>query len=129
MVGYKNDELKDIGFVPAKIDDVLNFIPSRIAGVYVVLSAYVLKLNWKNSYRIMRRDAKNCPSPNSGYTMASAAGALDIQLIKKDTYILGDENKNIEIKDIENAVNLSRITITLFTMTILLLLILIEVIL
>ena len=129
MVGYKTDELKYIGFFPAKIDDVLNIIPSRIAGLYVVLSAYIVKLDWKNSYRIMMRDAKKCPSPNSGYTMASAAGALNIQLIKKDTYILGDENKSIEIKDIENAVKLSKYTMALFTLSILLLLILIEVVL
>ena len=129
MVGYENDELKDIGFFPAKIDDILNFVPSRISGIYVVISAYLLKLDWKNSYRIMMRDARNCPSPNSGYTMASAAGALNIQLIKKDTYILGDENKNIEINDIGDAVRLSRMTIILFTMSVLLLLIIFEVIL
>ena len=36
MVGYETDELIDIGFVPAKIDDILNYIPSRIAGLFVV---------------------------------------------------------------------------------------------
>lgn len=129
MVGYTTDELKFIGYVPAKIDDILNFIPSRIAGLYVVISAYLLKLDGKNSFKIMMRDARNCPSPNSGYTMASAAGALNIRLVKKDTYILGDENKPIEVNDIEKAVNLSKLTIILFTITIILLLILIYVIL
>ncbi len=129
MVGYKTDKLIKIGFVPAKIDDILNYIPSRIAGLYVVISAYLLKLNGKNSFKIMLRDAKSCPSPNSGYTMASTAGALDIQLIKKDTYILGDNNKEIDVNDISKAVNLSKLTIILFTITIILLLILIYVIL
>lgn len=129
MVGYKTDELKFIGYVPAKIDDILNYIPSRIAGLYVVISAYLLKLDGKNSFKIMMRDARNCPSPNSGYTMASAAGALNIKLVKKDTYILGDENKPIEFNDIEKAVNLSKLTIILFTITIILLLILVNVIL
>lgn len=129
MVGYKNDELIHIGFLPAKIDDVLNYIPSRIAGLYVVISAYLLKLDGKNSFYIMRRDARKCPSPNSGYTMASAAGALNIQLVKKDTYILGDENKDIEIEDIEKAVRLSKWTIILFTITVILLLISVKVIL
>lgn len=128
MVGYKNDELIDIGFLPAKIDDVLNYIPSRIAGLYVVLSAYLLKLDGKNSFYIMKRDARKCPSPNSGYTMATAAGALNIQLVKKNTYVLGDENKDIEIKDIENAVKLSKWTIILFTITVLLLLILFNIV-
>ncbi|WP_405290272.1 cobalamin biosynthesis protein [Methanobrevibacter sp.] len=129
MVGYKSDELKDIGFVPAKIDDILNYVPSRIAGIYVMISAYLLKLDGKNSYEIMRRDARNCPSPNSGYTMATTAGALDIQLIKKDTYILGDANREIGKDDITRAVNLSKMTIALFTLTILILLTLIHVIL
>ncbi len=129
MVGYTTDELKDIGFVSAKVDDILNFIPSRIAGVYVVISAYLLKLDGKNSYKIMRRDARNCPSPNSGYTMATTAGALNIQLIKKGTYILGDPNKEINKDDITRAVNLSKMTIALFTFTILILLTLVHVIL
>lgn len=128
MLGYKTDELINIGFFPAKIDDILNYIPSRIAGIYVVLSAYLLKLDGKNSYKIMRRDARNCPSPNSGYTMATTAGALNIQLIKKDTYILGDANKNIEKEDISKAVSLSKLTIILFTLTVLILLTLIYVI-
>lgn len=129
MVGYQTDELKDIGFFAAKIDDILNYIPSRIAGIYIVISAYLLKFDGKNSYKIMRRDARNCPSPNSGYTMATTAGALNIQLIKKDTYILGDASKEINKDDITKAVNLSKVTIILFTLTILVLLTLIHVIL
>lgn len=128
MVGYKTDELKYIGFVPAKIDDILNYIPSRISGIYVVISAYLLKLDGKNSYMIMKRDARKCPSPNSGYTMATTAGALNIQLIKRDTYVLGDANKEISKDDITRAVNLSKLTIILFTLTILILLTLIHVI-
>lgn len=125
MVGYKTDELADIGFCAAKIDDILNYIPSRISGIYVVISAYLLNLDGKNSYKIMMRDARKCPSPNSGYTMATTAGALNIQLIKKDTYILGDPNKEIDKDDITKAVNLSKMTIILFTITVLLLLIII----
>lgn len=129
MLGYETNELKDIGFFPAKIDDILNYIPARLSGLFVVLAAYMLRLNGKNAYKIMRRDARKCPSPNSGYTMATTAGALNIQLIKKDTYILGDDNKVISKDDITNAVNLSRLTILLFTITIILLFTLIYVIL
>lgn len=128
MLGYKTDELIHIGFLPAKLDDVLNYIPSRIAGLYVVISAFLLKLDYKNCFRIMMRDARKCPSPNSGYTMASTAGALNIQLIKKDTYILGDNNKDIDKTDIKKAVDLSKLTILLFTLTVIILLILFYVI-
>ena len=121
----ENDELRDIGYVPAKMDDILNYIPARISGLYVVLSAYLLKLDGKNAFRVMMRDARNSPSPNSGYTMASTAGALNIQLVKKDTYILGDDKKDIVAEDISKAVSLSRLAIMLFTLTVILLLILI----
>lgn len=121
MVGYKTDELINIGFFAAKIDDILNYVPSRIAGIYVVISAFLLKLDGKNSFNVMMRDARKCPSPNSGYTMASTAGALNIQLIKKDTYILGDNNKDIIAEDISKAVELSRLSIILFTITIIVL--------
>ncbi|WP_458455060.1 cobalamin biosynthesis protein [Methanobrevibacter sp.] len=121
MLGYTTDELVNIGYVPAKIDDILNYIPARIAGLFIVVSAYLLGLDGKNAYKIMMRDARKCPSPNSGYTMATTAGALNIQLVKKETYILGDDNKSITSDDISKAVNLSKMTIVLFTLTIIIL--------
>ena len=119
MLGYTTDELIDIGFIPAKLDDVLNYIPSRLSGLFVVLSAYLLGYNGKNAYKIMKRDAKNCPSPNSGYTMAPTAGALDIQFVKKETYILGDNTNEIDVSDISKAIKLTSLSISLFTIFIL----------
>ena len=126
MVGYENNKLKYIGYFPAKIDDILNYIPARIAGFLVVASAFILKLDWKNSYKIMLRDARKCPSPNSGFTMASTAGALNIQLVKKDIYILGDNTVEIDVLHISKAIKLSKFTILLFTIISFLILILIE---
>ena len=128
MLGYTTDELINIGFFPAKLDDILNYIPSRISGMFVVFSAYLLGYNGKNAYEIMKRDAKKCPSPNSGYTMASTAGALDIQLVKKDTYILGDNTYEINVLDISKAIKLTSLTIALFTVIVLLLITIIYVI-
>ncbi|MGL6298725.1 MAG: CobD/CbiB family cobalamin biosynthesis protein [Methanobacteriaceae archaeon] len=84
MIGYKDNENKDIGYFSAKLDDVLNYIPARLTGLFFVIASFILKMNYKNSYKIMRRDARNCPSPNSGFTMAATAGALNVQLEKKD---------------------------------------------
>lgn len=126
MVGYENNKLKYIGYFPAKIDDILNYIPARIAGFLVVASAFILKLDWKNSYKIMLRDARKCPSPNSGFTMASTAGALNTQLVKKDIYILGDNTVEIDVSHISKAIKLSKFTILLFTIISFLILILIE---
>ena len=119
MLGYTTYELINIGYFPAKLDDLLNYIPSRIAGIFVVISAYLLNYNGKNAFKIMKRDARKCPSPNSGYTMASTAGALDIQLVKKDTYILGDNTHEINVTDISKAIKLTSMTIGLFTLFIL----------
>lgn len=126
MVGYENNKLKYIGYFPAKVDDILNYIPARIAGFLVVASAFILKLDWKNSYKIMLRDARKCPSPNSGFTMASTAGALNTQLVKKDIYILGDNTVEIDVSHISKAIKLSKFTILLFTVISFLILILIE---
>ena len=119
MLGYTTDELIDIGFIPAKLDDFLNYIPSRLSGLFVVLSAYLLRYDGNNAFKIMKRDARKCPSPNSGYTMASTAGALNIQLVKKDTYILGDNTNEIDVSDISKAIKLTSLTIALFTIFIL----------
>ena len=119
MLGYTTDELIDIGFIPAKLDDFLNYIPSRLSGLFVVLSAYLLRYDGNNAFKIMKRDARKCPSPNSGYTMASTAGALNIQLVKKDTYILGDNTNEINVSDISKAIKLTSLTIALFTIFIL----------
>ena len=119
MLGYTTDELIDICFIPAKLDDFLNYIPSRLSGLFVVLSAYLLRYDGNNAFKIMKRDARKCPSPNSGYTMASTAGALNIQLVKKDTYILGDNTNEIDVSDISKAIKLTSLTIALFTIFIL----------
>lgn len=129
MLGYTSDELLNIGFVPAKLDDILNFIPSRLSGLFVVLSAYLLRYDGKNAFKIMKRDAKKCPSPNSGYTMAPTAGALNIQLVKKDTYILGDNTNEINVLDISKAINLTSLTIALFTIFILIIMTMVYIIL
>jgi len=120
MVGYKNEKFSFIGYFPAKLDDVLNYIPSRIGGLVVVLASIICNYNWKNSYYIMKRDSRNCPSPNSGFTMAAVAGALNVSLVKKGVYVIGgniQENENFEEyfekEDITKAIYLSKITILL----------------
>lgn len=114
MVGYKTPEKIKIGWFSAKSDDVLNFIPARITGVFIVIAAVFLRLNWKNAYNIMRRDARKPESPNSGFSMAAAAGALDIKLEKIGYYEIGDELSPLTTEKITEAVSLSKITVLLF---------------
>lgn len=120
MVGYNNDKYKTIGYFPAKLDDIINFLPSRITGLMVVMASAIGGLAWKNSWRIMKRDAKKTPSPNSGYPMAAAAGALNVQLEKPGIYVLGksvdhlDSKNHLDNKMIGKAIFLTKITIALF---------------
>ena len=114
MVGYKTPDNINIGWFPARFDDLLNYIPARITGIMVVFAAFTLRLDWKNSYNIMRRDARKTPSPNSGFPMAAAAGALGIQLRKADYYQLGDSINQLKIETIKKTILLTKITIVLF---------------
>ncbi len=114
MVGYKKPDTLEIGWFPARLDDVLNYLPARITGLIMVLGAMVLGMDWKNSYRIMRRDARKPQSPNSGFTMAAAAGALGIKLKKIGYYEVGDDLNSLRIDKISEAILLTRVTILLF---------------
>lgn len=115
MVGYKNEELIHIGWFSAKLDDVLNFIPARISAIFIMIAAMFLRYNWRGAFYIMKRDANSLESPNSGYSMAPVAGALDIQLEKKGHYVLGDAINKLEVGHIKKAIDLSRLSIFLVT--------------
>jgi adenosylcobinamide-phosphate synthase len=114
MVGYKKPETIKIGWFPAKLDDILNYLPARITGILVVVAAVFLHLDWKNSYKIMIRDARKPDSPNSGYSMAASAGALGIKLKKIGYYEIGDEINPLNTDRISDAILLTKVTIILF---------------
>jgi adenosylcobinamide-phosphate synthase len=126
MVGYKTPKYFLIGWFPARTDDYLNYLPSRITGFLVVISSALINLDWRNSWRIMLRDAKKTLSPNSGYPMAAAAGALHIQLQKVGIYTLGDPDYSIKSDIIGDAIKLSAIAIFLFLVAVIFLIILIN---
>lgn len=114
MVGYKDEINKDIGWFPAKLDDLVNYIPARLTGIIMVGSAAFMGLDWRNSYRVMINEAGKTPSPNSGYPMGAAAGALGVQLEKKGVYTIGENKKTLDSNAIEQAILLSQITILFF---------------
>lgn len=111
MVGYKNEKYIDFGRASAKLDDAANFIPARIAGGLMVISAYLTGMDGKNAWKIFRRDGRNHASPNSAQTEAACAGALQVQLAGNAYYFgklyekptIGDPIRPVEVQDISRA--------------------------
>lgn len=111
MMGYKNDRYCYFGTAAAKLDDVCNFIPARLAAVLMIAASFLLGYDTKNALRIYRRDRKNHASPNSAQTEAVCAGALSIQLAGDACYFgqvmhkptIGDNIRQIEPEDIVRA--------------------------
>ncbi len=120
MIGYKNDKYLYFGRFAAKLDDVLNFIPSRIGGVLMVLSAGIASLaernsekhySMKNAWKIFLRDRKKHSSPNSAQTEAACAGALMVALSGDNYYFgklvkkpqIGDAIRPLEAEDIKRS--------------------------
>ncbi len=80
MVGYKNEKYRELGWASARLDDLLNLVPSRLTGLLFVAAAWLLRLNSRGAWRLMLRDARKTASPNAGFPESAAAGALGIQL-------------------------------------------------
>ncbi len=128
MVGYKNERYIDYGRASAKLDDIANYIPSRLTAVFIILSAFFLGKNYKNAFKIMKRDRKKHLSPNSGYPESAAAGAIGISIGGASSYFgrivvkptIGDMLKEADIEDIKRVVMLMYgswlLALTIFTL-------------
>ncbi len=118
MIGYKNERYRELGRFAAKLDDVLNFIPSRLTAVIMILSAFILRLDGRGAFRIWRRDRRKHASPNSAQTESVCAGALGLRLAGDAYYFgelhhkeyIGDPMREIEPKDITRANRLMYLT-------------------
>jgi len=121
MVGYKNDKYRYFGTAAAKLDDVVNFLPARIAAWLMIAGSYLLGMDGKQANKVYLRDRMNHSSPNSAQTESVMAGALDVQLagdacyfgkvLKKPT--IGDPIRPVVPGDITNANRLLYITAVL----------------
>ena len=111
MIGYKNEEYINFGRAAARMDDIANFLPSRMAALIMIPAAKLLGFDEKNAYRIWQRDRKKSTSPNSGQTESVMAGALHIRLLGPASYFgkvvdkpyIGDDDREVEPYDILRA--------------------------
>lgn len=127
MIGYKNDKYIKFGTAAARLDDIVNYIPSRLTALFMILAARICRFNASNAWKIFRRDRFKHASPNSAQTESVMAGALEIQLagdawyfgkLHKKEYI-GDPVREIEIKDILRSHRLMKVTAYLMFMCLL----------
>ena len=109
MLGYKNDRYLYFGRIPAKMDDIFNYIPARVTGLLMTAAAFLTGLDGKNAWRIYRRDRRKHASPNAAQTESACAGALGVQLAGDAVYFgkvykkefIGDALRRIEPEDIQ----------------------------
>ncbi|MCI6868268.1 MAG: adenosylcobinamide-phosphate synthase CbiB [Lachnospiraceae bacterium] len=117
MVGYKNEKYLYFGRFAAKLDDIVNYIPARLAALLMIASAKISGLDGKMAWKIWNRDRRNHASPNSAQTESAAAGALHVQLAGDAYYFgklykkpfIGDDLRSIERADI---VRINRLMVT-----------------
>ena len=114
MIGYKTTLFKNVGWFGAKCDTILNYIPSRLTGLVMILGALILGYNWKESFHIMKRDSTKLESPNAGYPMAALAGALGTKLEKMNYYTIGNGSVEYTKSHIISAIRLMKVSSILF---------------
>ncbi len=113
MVGFKDPEHINTGWFSATLDTVVNYIPTRLAALLIVASAALLRYDYRNAWRIAKRDNGKTQSRNHGWPMAATAGALRVQLVKPDRYILGDPDEPLTGDKILEALKIRDMTIVL----------------
>lgn len=90
MIGYRLGMLERLGGASARLDDLLNLVPSRLAALALVAGARLGGESGSRAREVWRREGRFTASPNAGQTMAAMAGALGVTLEKRGHYRLGD---------------------------------------
>lgn len=124
MVGYKNEKYLHLGWASARLDDLANWIPARLTAGLLTVAAAMFSLQWKQAIKMVKRDARKHPSPNSGFPESAVAGALGIRLGGENSYqgvisfraFMGDPDRPLEAEDIRVTNRLLVGVSVLFTM-------------
>lgn len=114
MVGHRTPRLERFGWASARVDDLANWVPARLAAALTATAAPLVSGRPAEAYAAVRRDAHRHPSPNAGQVEAAFAGALGVRLGGTNTYAgrtedrgtLGD-GRPVDVADIRRAVRLS----------------------
>ena len=118
MLGYKNDKYLYFGRIPARMDDIFNYIPARVTALFMIAASFLCGLDGKNAWRIYKRDRRKHASPNAAQTEAVCAGALRVRLAGDAVYFgkvykkefIGDALRPIQPEDIRRTGRLMYVT-------------------
>ena len=124
MLGYVEPPYKNVGCIPAKLDDVFNFIPARLSALLMLCAGVLCGMNVKNGWKIFRRDRYNHASPNSAQTESVCAGLLGLRLAGDASYhgvlhkkkYIGDALREITPEDIPASCKLMYVTTVLMVL-------------
>ncbi|MBI3245843.1 MAG: cobalamin biosynthesis protein CobD [Deltaproteobacteria bacterium] len=82
MVGYKTPRYLRFGWCGARSDDLMNWLPARFTWLVMTVAAFVLpEASAAKAVRIGWRQHALVPGPNSGWSEATIAGALQRRLV------------------------------------------------
>ena len=80
MIGYKSTRYLYFGRLAARLDDLVNLVPSRLTAISIGLAAAIVTGRARNSISTILVDGHKHESPNAGYPEAAMAGALGVEL-------------------------------------------------
>jgi adenosylcobinamide-phosphate synthase len=103
MIGYHTERFEYLGKFAARLDDLLNWLPARLAALMLVAAAGFCRMDARETWRVMRSQHGLTSSPNAGWTMAAAAGALGLRLEKGGCYVLNAGRPLPQAGDIRRA--------------------------
>jgi adenosylcobinamide-phosphate synthase len=116
MIGYRTLRHGAFGMVAARLDDVLNYVPARIAAVMIVVaSLFVPRGRPMSALRVMARDGGKHRSPNAGWPEAAMAGGIGVALagprsydgaVEDEPWVGGEFSAQIGSADIRRALYL-----------------------
>ncbi|WP_252900245.1 cobalamin biosynthesis protein [Vulcanisaeta sp. JCM 14467] len=111
MVGYRGWPYEDVGWFSARVDTVLNYIPARLSSIIISMASGLMGLNWKESILVAFHEHCNVGSVNSGWPMASFAGALGVMLEKVGAYKINDDAPGPDVNKLRLAIKLFDVSV------------------
>ncbi|MDD5127485.1 MAG: cobalamin biosynthesis protein [Dehalococcoidales bacterium] len=114
MIGYRG-KYEYLGKFASRLDTVLNYLPARLAAFLIMAAALFTGLNAGGAWRVALREHRKTASPNAGWTMAAAAGALGVRLENSGHYRLGEANPPPAITSIDASLQLVQVAAVIWT--------------